>query len=177
MRKRCASKHKDYGGRGIKVCRRWQDSFEAFLRDMGPRPSPQHSVDRKNNSGDYTPKNCRWATREEQASNTRRNHVLTIDGKTQTLVAWAREFGIDHRTILMRLRHRWSAADAVQIPVNGRPRNLARGSRHPRAKLDEKKVAQLRAASRDEAVVLAAKFGITWGNARRIRGGTAWKVP
>jgi hypothetical protein len=63
---------KDYGGRGIKVCYRWANSYDNFLADMGRKPTPQHSLDRyPNNDGDYEPANCRWATRKEQNSNTR----------------------------------------------------------------------------------------------------------
>jgi hypothetical protein len=59
-----------YGGRGIAVCQRWAESFDNFLKDMGPRPSPKHSIDRyPDKNGNYEPNNCRWATQAEQAAN------------------------------------------------------------------------------------------------------------
>jgi hypothetical protein len=75
MLQRCYYKknrhYKDYGARGIKVCARWRKSYPAFLKDMGRRPSPEHSLDRIDNDGNYTPHNCRWATASQQQTNKR----------------------------------------------------------------------------------------------------------
>lgn len=80
MKSRCltpsATGWKNYGGRGITVCARWVDDFAAFYADMGPRPSPRHSVERDDVNGPYDHANCRWATVEEQARNKRSNHMV-----------------------------------------------------------------------------------------------------
>lgn len=108
-----------YGGRGITVCERWQ-SFEQFLEDMGPRPSDAHSIDRIDGNRGYEPGNCRWATKKEQSRNMRRNRMLTLKGVTKPLAAWADTSGINHKTILARLRGGWTIEDALTVPVGGR---------------------------------------------------------
>lgn len=76
MKSRCYNKknrsYKDYGGRGIKVCDRWLNSFETFKEDVGKRPTPKHSIDRMDNNGDYGPNNVKWSTMKEQANNRRK---------------------------------------------------------------------------------------------------------
>lgn len=92
----------NYGGRGIKMCATWKDSFEVFLKDMGERPSEKHSIDRINNDGDYAPGNCRWATAKEQANNKRNNIVIEIHGEKKSAKEWAIESGLSYATILQR---------------------------------------------------------------------------
>jgi hypothetical protein len=92
MKQRCHNpnneKYPIYGARGIFVCDRWQDSFENFYADMGPRPSKRHSIDRKNNDGPYAPDNCHWALPKIQGRNTRSNHIVEIDGHRLCIVEW-----------------------------------------------------------------------------------------
>ena len=122
MKSRCYNKNdKDYalyGGRGIKVCKRWRDSFEAFFEDMGPKPSPKYSLDRyPNKDGDYEPGNCRWATWREQQNNRRNNRRLTLNGKTHTITQWERITGISNHTIRARIRMGWSVEKALTTPI------------------------------------------------------------
>jgi hypothetical protein len=108
-----------YGGRGIAVCERWQ-IFENFYADMGPRPSPAHSIDRRDNNGNYEPGNCRWATRTEQGNNRRANRVLTINGRTKTSTEWARDVGLSPLMVAGRLHHGWTPEEAVFTPPRGK---------------------------------------------------------
>ena len=97
MRQRCLNKknkaYKNYGGRGIKVCKEWE-SFEIFYKDMGERPEGM-TLDRINNDGNYEKSNCRWATDAEQTNNTRANILLTFEGMTKNVAQWARFKGFN----------------------------------------------------------------------------------
>jgi len=120
MRRRCSNPNvhdfKNYGGRGICVCSRWQDSFEAFLSDMGRRPSPGHSIDRIDNDGNYEPGNCRWATRVEQAANRGISRFIEYRGQKFIAAEWGRRVGIPGRVISLRLRLGWSIDRAMTQP-------------------------------------------------------------
>lgn len=119
MLRRCRSpndrRYSDYGGRGIAVCARWQ-TFENFVADMGQRPSPKHSIDRIDNDKGYEPNNCRWATRTEQARNTRTNKLLTIGSTTKPLAAWCEQYGASYTRTIMRVRAGWSLERALTEP-------------------------------------------------------------
>jgi DNA-binding transcriptional regulator YiaG len=108
--------HYRYGGRGISVCPRWRNSFDAFLADMGPMPSPKHQIEREDNDGNYELGNCRWATKEEQANNTSRCVYLEHDGKRLTIMQWSRLLGVDYSVIQYRVSAGWSNAEALTVP-------------------------------------------------------------
>lgn len=111
--------YRDYGGRGVRVCVRWKMSFEAFLADMGKRPTARHQIERIDNGGPYAPHNCTWATRSAQARNRRSTRKITARGKTQSLAAWAAETGVHRGTIASRLGRGWSAEDALYTQAGG----------------------------------------------------------
>lgn len=119
---RCHGKtpQKNYGGRGIKVCKRWRYSFSKFLTDMGERPIGM-TLDRRNNNGNYTPANCRWATLEEQGQNTSKTRLMTFGKTTLGLRAWARKHGITNQAMQWRLKN-WPQAKALSVRVNERAR-------------------------------------------------------
>jgi hypothetical protein len=118
MIKRCQNSKdpafKDYGGRGIKVCDRWQ-SIENFIDDMSPMP-PGMEIDRIDNNGNYELGNCRWATRKTQMRNTRGNRMLTIGGETRCIQGWSEISGIKPTAIRARLKYGWDVKSAVFKP-------------------------------------------------------------
>ncbi len=109
-----------YGGRGISICERWLNSFEAFLSDIGERPSKQHSLDRIDNNGNYEPGNCRWATRELQNRNKATIRLITFGDKTLSLGEWAREIGVGQKTLEYRLNSGWTIEESLTLPVEQR---------------------------------------------------------
>ncbi len=117
MKNRCHNPHnKDfhhYGARGIEVCLDWHQ-FPDFFRDMGPRPSRLHTLDRINNNAGYCPGNCRWVTRYDQARNHRRNVLITRDGRTQCLTDWCRDIGINRQRVVNRMRKGWTFEEAIR---------------------------------------------------------------
>ncbi len=106
MKKRCSNpKNRDYkyyGGKGIKVCERWQN-FNNFWSDMGTKPSPKHTIERKERDKDYSPDNCIWITQVEQVQNSSHNNYITFDGKTMTLTKWAEFLGMKRTTLSGRI--------------------------------------------------------------------------
>lgn len=109
-----------YGGRGIRVCDRWhgESGFTAFCEDMGPKPSPEHTLDRIDNDGPYSPENCRWATSVEQMRNRRFNRIVEYGGKRLCISAWSSEIGLPARILSSRLRRGWTLDRAFTEPLN-----------------------------------------------------------
>lgn len=98
--------YKDYGARGITVCKKWKN-VEQFYKDVGDRPTIKHSIDRKNNQKGYCPSNCHWATKIEQASNRRDSNLFTYKGETKTLTEWANQAGVSVSALKARIRRKW----------------------------------------------------------------------
>ena len=112
----CTS-YENYGGRGITVCEKWRNSFQTFLEDMGTRPRPGYTIERKDNELGYFKDNCKWIPRGEQNWNTRKNHFLTFKGKTQHLSKWARECGMPVTTLMNRVNGLgWDIETALTKP-------------------------------------------------------------
>jgi hypothetical protein len=107
-----------YGGRGIRVCARWRADFTAFLSDLGPRPSRQHSLERLNPDGNYEPGNVVWSTALAQANNKRNTRFVEYNGERMSLCDAVRLAGsvVHYEAAWVRIRSGWSVERAVETP-------------------------------------------------------------
>jgi len=136
--------YKDYGGRGIKVCDKWNNNFENFQNDMLTSYKEHFKefgkntfIERINNNGNYCLENCKWATRKEQANNRRSNRIITYKGQTMNLTQWAKKLNMPFTLLLQRLnRYNWSVEKTFITPVknynitfNGQTLNLTKWSK------------------------------------------------
>lgn len=97
--------YRDYGARGIRMCDEWRADFLQFVADMGEKPTPVHTVERKDNDKGYGPDNCEWADRTAQNRNTRRNHLVLYNGRLMPLVEACELSGVNYGTAKWRLRN------------------------------------------------------------------------
>lgn len=111
------SRYKHYGARGIRMCEQWRRDFSAFYRDMGPRPSAKHTIDRINNLGHYEPGNCRWITNKEQQRNRLRTRLFTYQGMSMIAADWAAHFGMTPHVLKNRLMRGWDMERAISTPI------------------------------------------------------------
>jgi hypothetical protein len=133
MKNRCLNSKdinfRNYGGRGIRVCGRYQNSFDEFFKDLGLRPSKNHSIGRVDNDGHYSCGKCtncnsmgwtfnlRWETSTQQNRNKRSNCLITFNGQTKMLIDWADELKISRKTLWSRLTTGWTVEEALSTPV------------------------------------------------------------
>ena len=124
MKGRCcnpnATMYQYYGGRGIKICKKWLNSFETFFQDMGPRPSPKHTLDRINVDGHYTPRNCKWSTRKEQARNRKTTRWVFWKGRQMSLAEACEIEDMPTGVVQPRLAYGWPLKKALTEPSRGR---------------------------------------------------------
>lgn len=180
MKERCYSvNHRSYpryGGRGIKVCDRWlgPNGFSNFLADMGPKPSPEHTVDRIDSDKDYSPENCRWATVDEQNNNRGDYNVrLEVRGETRTVSEWAHHLGIAPTVLRQRLLRGWSAEEVVAVPL------VKKGGKQVKiksnAKLTPDDVRAIR-ESTEPHKVLAERYGVSRPHISGLKSGKFWGI-
>jgi len=125
MLNRCSnsniSTYRHYGGRGIKVCKRWLD-IKNFIKDMGEKPENM-SLGRIDNNKGYFPSNCRWETHTQQANNKRTNRMVEYRGQTLTVTQWARKLKIKSNCLWARLHKGWSMEKTLSTPIRKRSRS------------------------------------------------------
>lgn len=118
---RCLNKnsqaYSSYGAKGIDICDRWKESFESFFNDMGHRPSKNHSIDRIDNEKGYSPSNCRWATKLEQARNKRRTLKAELNGELKPITQIAEEHGVTASSVRYRFSRGKTGRGLIEPPA------------------------------------------------------------
>lgn len=123
---KCKAYYK-YGAKGVKVCDRWLNSFSNFFEDMGYAPSPKHSIERNDVTGNYSPENCRWATPEEQANNKRNTILIEYRGEKKPLRYWSRELGFQYDLVRGRMWSGQSFEHAISYPADPKGGQFKKG--------------------------------------------------
>lgn len=167
---------KFYGSKGIRVSARWRYNFLNFLKDMGEKPTPKHSIDRIDNRFGYHWWNCRWATWVEQGNNKTDNLIIKIGAKKKTISQWAREYGMSVSTFYNRI-HRSGMApyDALTQPI-GRYTSI-KGSQHKLSKLNEENVRTIKELIRNGVsnTQISRMYDVSDALISKIRRGLGWK--
>lgn len=122
-------RYKDWGGRGIKVSPKWK-TFIGFYEDMGDRPSPEHTLERINNSKDYSKDNCRWATTKDQSSNRRSNVFIVYDEYSYIPRDFAEKFNLNKYTVASQLARGWSSIEIISGKRTATPRLFRTIAKH-----------------------------------------------
>lgn len=139
--------NRQYTSKGITVCDKWANSYDAFFRDMGERPSLKHSIDRIDNDGNYEPSNCRWATQKTQMRNTSRNVYVEYNGQPRLIADLAEEHGVPLALLHSRLSSRgWPIERALSVPPKSIPKASTKNKRkrkHVTVQLDQDTFAAL----------------------------------
>lgn len=168
MKTRCynanSTHYADYGGRGIAICGRWLSSFEDFFSDIGPRPSPEHSIDRIDVNGNYEPSNCRWATQYEQTRNKRNTVKVEFNGQSVPLWSLAEQYNIPTSVVIQRLGRGWRVEDALAA------------TRYP-SRIDEDVVRKIRALAAEGVTFseIGRRLSLGKSTVRRIARGMTRK--
>ena len=165
MKGRCLNpkngKYKDYGGRGISICKRWM-TFENFLLDMGRKPSPRHSIERSDVNGNYQPGNCVWGTPVQQARNTRKNVIVEFRGERHPISEWCEILDLNYNLIRQRIyRDKMTPEEAFTPEIIG-PR-IVFGEDCNYTKLTNQQAAEIkrRRAAGERRKDLAREFGVS----------------
>ena len=181
MIERCSNRrcrgYRNYGARGISVCERWK-RFEHFYADMGPRPSPSHSIDRIDPAGNYEPGNCRWATNDAQQTNKRTNVRIQFNGRELCVAEWSRVTGIPSSRIFYRISKKWPPGEILTVPAchGPRPEKRARGEASPLAKLSERRAREI-LSLKDKGLTeheVGARFGVCGSSVGNIWRRITW---